>query len=71
MAIDWNAVATVAAPIIALFVGVWVNRRFESRPILISYFSHVSAFRHVPEEGAPLQVNTQVLPVFQWSQGLT
>lgn len=58
MAIDWNAVATVAAPIIALFVGVWVNRRFESRPKLISYFSHVSAFRHIPEGGEPLQVNT-------------
>ncbi len=58
MAIDWNAVATVAAPIIALFVGVWVNRWFESRPILISYFSHVSAFRHIPEGGEPLQVNT-------------
>ncbi len=55
---DWNVVATVAAPIIALFVGFWVNRRFESRPILISYFSHVSAFRHIPEGGTTLQVNT-------------
>jgi len=58
MTIDWNAVATIAAPVIALFVGVWVNRRFESRPVLISYFSHVSAFRHTPSGGVPLQVNT-------------
>ena len=44
MTIDWRAVATIAAPIIALFLGVWVNRRFESRSVLISYFGHVAAF---------------------------
>ena len=58
MAIDWHAVATIASPVIGLFVGVWVNRRFESRPILISYFSHVSAFRYTPPGGQPSQVNT-------------
>ncbi len=58
MAIDWNAVATIAAPVIALFVGVWVNRRFENRPVLISYFSHVSTFRYTPPGGEPVQVNT-------------
>ena len=61
MAIDWNVVATIASPVIALFVGVWVNRRFESRPMLISYFSHVSAFRYTPPGGQPLQVNTHSL----------
>lgn len=25
MTVDWNAVATIAAPIIALFLGVWVK----------------------------------------------
>ncbi|MCX5864930.1 MAG: hypothetical protein NTW42_07635 [Deltaproteobacteria bacterium] len=58
MAIDWNAVATIAAPVIALFIGAWVNQRFESRPVLISYFSHVSAFRHTPAGGEPLHINT-------------
>lgn len=58
MAIDWNAVATIAAPVIALFVGIWVNRRFENRPVLISYFSHVSAFRYTPPGGQSSQVNT-------------
>ncbi|MDP2761457.1 MAG: hypothetical protein Q8O64_13870 [Sideroxyarcus sp.] len=58
MAIDWNVVATISAPIIALFIGVWVNRRFENRPILISYFSHVSAFRYTPPDAQPSQVNT-------------
>src|SRR5712692_7573779 len=58
VAINWGVVATIAAPIIALFVGVWVNRRFESRPVLISYFGHVSAFRVIPPNGAPVFVNT-------------
>lgn len=58
MAIDWNAVATIAAPIVTLFLGVWVNRRFESRPALISYFSHVSAFRYSPPSGQPMGINT-------------
>lgn len=58
MEIDWTAVATIAAPIIAAFIGGAVNHRFESRPSLISYFSHVAAFQHNPAGGQPLQVNT-------------
>lgn len=58
MAIDWYAAATIAAPVITLFLGVWVNRRFESRPTLISYFSHVSAFRYSPPDGKPVGINT-------------
>ena len=58
MAIEWNAVATIAGPIIALFAGVWVNRRFENRPVLISYFGHVSVFRHNPPGGQPIHVYT-------------
>lgn len=58
MIIDWNAVATIAAPVITLFLGVWVNRKFESRPILISYFSHVSAFRYTPSGAKPMGINT-------------
>ncbi len=58
MAVDWNAVATIAAPVITLFLGVWVNRKFESRPAIISYFSHVSAFRYSPLGGQPVGINT-------------
>jgi hypothetical protein len=56
--IDWHVTATIASPIIALFVGAWINRRFESRPILITYTSHVSAFMHTPAGGQQIQVNT-------------
>ena len=58
MEIDWPAVATITAPTIALLVGVWVTRRFESRPVLISYFGHVSTFTHTPPNGTPFDINT-------------
>ncbi|HXM83632.1 MAG TPA: hypothetical protein VN929_17100 [Burkholderiales bacterium] len=58
MAIDWNALATIAAPIIALFLGVWIDRWFESRARLISYFGHVASFQHAPANAPATQVNT-------------
>lgn len=61
MAIEWNAIATIAAPVIALFVGVWVNRRFESRPVLISYFGHISAIRTTPPNSESVQVHTHAV----------
>lgn len=58
MTIDWNVVATITAPLLALFVGVWVNRRFESRPTLISYFSHVSSFLFSRPDQPKIPINT-------------
>src|SRR5438093_1102925 len=56
--IDWLVVATIAAPVIALFVGAWLNQRFESRPALLSYFSHVGAFTHTPAQGQSIGIHT-------------
>lgn len=58
MNIDWNTIATITGPILALFVGVWVNRKFDSRPILMSYFGHVSSFKSTPPGGEPFLVHT-------------
>lgn len=44
MNVDWNVVATIVAPLLALFVGAWLNRYLERRPKLLSYLGHVSAF---------------------------
>lgn len=60
MTINWILVATIAAPIITPFLAVFLDRRFERRPILISYFGHVSAFR-VEQPGGPLLVNTHAV----------
>lgn len=56
--VDWQFFATVAAPILALFVGVWVNRRFESRPVLLSHWGHVSSFNYQMGNGDTGTVNT-------------
>ncbi len=61
MSVEWNAVATIAAPVITLFFGVWVNRKFENRPILISYFGHISSFRSTPPDRDPIHVNTHAV----------
>jgi hypothetical protein len=42
--LDWRVIAQIAAPLIALFVGAWLNRYLERRPKLVSYFGHVSSF---------------------------
>ena len=55
---DWQVLATVAAPIIALFVGIWVSRRFESRPIVLSHWGHVSSFNHESIDGTVTTINT-------------
>lgn len=61
MTIEWQPLATIAAPVITLFVGVWVSRKFESRPVLISYFGHISAFRSTPPNGQPIHVHTHAV----------
>lgn len=58
MNIDWMVVATIASPLIALFVGIWATRRFENRPVLIAYFGHVSAFTYTPSPGQTLRIHT-------------
>jgi hypothetical protein len=59
MPVDWVAVATVAAPIIALLVGGWLDRR---RTRLIAYYSHVAGINGTfPGANQPTQVNTHTI----------
>lgn len=59
MAIDWMAVSTIAVPIIALVLGIAIDRILERRPNLIAYFTHASAFSLPPNPPvAPATVNT-------------
>jgi len=57
MQLDWNIVATIAAPIIALFIGAALNRVIENRPKVISYMGHVSGI-FLRQYENPFQVNT-------------
>lgn len=54
--INWSIVATIAAPIIALFIGALINHLLENRPKVVSYLGHVSGIRLRSEQ--PLHVNT-------------
>ena len=56
--VHWQLFVTVAAPILTLFVGVWVNRQFGSRPVLLSYWGHVSTFNYQKRSGTTGVVNT-------------
>ena len=58
---NWQPIATISSPLIALFVGIWANRRFEARASLISYFGHVSSFRFTPPGGMPTVVHTHAV----------
>jgi hypothetical protein len=55
--IDWKIVLGAVWSLALLFIGAWVNRRYERRAKLISYFGHVSSFQTTPPGGAPLVVN--------------
>jgi hypothetical protein len=57
MSIDWNVVATISSPIIALFVGAGLNRFIENRPKVVSYLGHVSGIL-LSKANPPVQVNT-------------
>lgn len=51
MIIDLSLVAKIAAPVALLFIGALINRYFERRPKLTTYYGHVSAFRlRTPEQ---------------------
>lgn len=45
MQLDWNVLSNIASPIIALGVGVWINRKFEDRARLIAFYGHIAAFK--------------------------
>ena len=61
--VDWQVFATIAAPLIALIVGIWANRRFESRVVLLTHLGHVSSFTHRDESGGVVVVNTHTVVV--------
>lgn len=60
---NWQPFATIAAPIIAFFVGFAVNRWLEKRPKLLSFMPHAAAVQINPPNGAPFTANTHSVVV--------
>lgn len=50
--------ATIAAPVIALFIGAALDRKLERKPHLISFISHAAAVRVNPPDGEPFNINS-------------
>jgi hypothetical protein len=63
MTIDWNLVADITVPIVALFLGAWIKRWFEKRPELTSYYGHVSAFKWTDNTGKKHDIFTHAVVV--------
>ena len=56
--VNWALLERIAAPILALFIGGWVNRWFESRAVLLSHWGHVSSFNYKMDDDSTIPVNT-------------
>lgn len=58
MTVDWDLAITIGVPVGMLFLGGWVTRWFENRPVLISYYGHISAFKVSVPDGSKVDVYT-------------
>jgi hypothetical protein len=62
MTIDWMLVGQIAGPVALLFIGALINRLFERRVRLISYYIHTSACRVTPTPpAAPINLHTHAV----------
>ena len=57
--VDWQILATIASPILALLVNRW----FRNRPKLLSHWGHVSAFTYRDHADNPGVVNTHSIVI--------
>lgn len=61
---DWNLLANIGSPIVALLFGAWITRYIERRPQLTAYISHVSGIRaRLAEDGPDAFVNTHTVVI--------
>jgi len=63
MNMDWNLFVVIFSPILAIFVGVLVDRHFKERPYLMTYLSHTSALNTKTPDNKELKVNTHALVI--------
>jgi len=58
MKIDWNLVVTIFSPIVALFIGVFLDRKLKDKPKLITYLSNTFAIKTKNPNGSDFNVFT-------------
>jgi len=59
--VNWQPIATIAAPIITFFLGIAWQRWLENRPVLISHYGHVASFVFHPAGAPPAVINTHAV----------
>jgi hypothetical protein len=64
MEVNWLIVATIAAPIIALFVGAALDRFIERKPKVSYYLGHASAFN----VGSSNQLHTHSIVIMNYGR---
>ncbi|MFA5038402.1 MAG: hypothetical protein WC732_01835 [Candidatus Omnitrophota bacterium] len=60
MGTDWNLISAYAAPVIALFIGIAIDRIVEQKSRIIAYFTHAEEF-NLPAASpttAPMTIRT-------------
>jgi hypothetical protein len=61
VAVDWNAIATIASPVLGVVAGIFGNRWFENRPKLLAWYSHVGTHGFTPQGGPSIPVYTHAI----------
>jgi hypothetical protein len=61
--VDWDLVGNIAAPLIALVAGAFLNRLMESRPRLLTYLGHVGDHMVKGENGNNQHIYTHSVVV--------
>ena len=67
--VEWQLFLMVATPELTLFLGIWVNRRFENRPKLLAHFGDISAFNMPNQNGDPYAVHTHSVVIRNAGRG--
>ncbi len=63
MKFNWNIFITIFAPILAIFVGVFIDRYFKEKPYLMTYLGHASVFNTKTPDGKDMKVHTHAVVI--------
>lgn len=63
MHLNWDLILRIAAPVLTLFLGIYLTKWTEDRPRLITYLSHTFAISSKTPDGRPINVHTHSIVV--------
>ncbi|WP_462137566.1 hypothetical protein [Candidatus Mycalebacterium sp.] len=63
MTFDYWLLLQIAVPVVTLFIGGWINRKFEKKSNLVTYLGHVAAHIDTKPGSTPLEIHTHEIVV--------